>query len=198
MKKRSLLFLIIFTLMMGFGQAQTIKNDTTALLLIDIQDFYFPGGFYPLVEPEAAAEQASRLLHYFRKEHMLVVHVKHAASKDTLIRALVAPQVGETVITKHYANAFRKTNLLKVLTQHHIKQVVVCGMMTQMCVEATARAAADLGFDLIVIGDACATRDLVYEGDTIKARDVHLSTLASLKGYYGKVLSTDEYLKEIP
>lgn len=198
MKKRSLFLLIIFTLMMGFAQSQTVKNDTTALLLIDIQDFYFPGGFYPLVEPEAAALQASRLLHYFRKEHMLVVHVKHAASKDTLIRALVAPQAGETVITKHYANAFRKTNLLMVLKQHHIKQVVVCGMMTQMCVEATARAAADLGFDLIVIGDACATRDLVYEGDTIKARDVHLSTLASLKGYYGKVMRTEEYLKERP
>lgn len=71
-------------------------------------------------------------------------------------------------------------------------------MMTQMCVEATARAAADFGFGLTVIGDACATRDLVFEGDTIKARDVHLATLASLKGYYGKVMGTDEFLKNKP
>jgi len=120
MKRLRIFILTIFTLMTGFAQAQAPTNDSTALLLIDIQEFYFPGGFYPLIKPEAAAEQASRLLHYFRKEHMLVVHVKHAASKDTLIRAVVAPQPGEKVVTKHYANAFRETGLLNYLHQHQI------------------------------------------------------------------------------
>ncbi len=101
---------------------------------------------------------------------------------------------GEKVFTKHYANSFRETGLLDYLRKNQIKQVIICGMLTQMCVEATARAAADYGFDVIVIGDACATHDIVYKGDTVKAADVQASTLGSIEVYYGKVMTTGEFL----
>jgi len=176
--------------------AQEKGKEKRALIIVDVQQFYFPDGFLPLVNPEPASLQAAKVLKYFRDNGDLVIHVKHATSKDSLINKNVAPLQGEKVFTKHYANSFRETGLLDYLHQHKIKQVLICGMQTQMCVEATARAAADYGFDVIVIGDACATRNIVYEGDTVKAADVQASTLGSIEGYYGKVMTTEEFLKQ--
>ncbi len=192
LKNAAVALLVFLTVALS---AQNSRRDSTALLLVDIQAFYFPGGFYPLVHPEKASAKASVLLNYFRKNHALVVHIKHATKKDSLIHADVAPLPGEKVITKHFANSFRGTGLLPYLKAHHIKYVVVAGMMTHMCVEATTRAAADLGFQVTLISDACATRDVVYRGDTVKARDVQLSTLGSIDRYYGKVMTVKEFIE---
>ncbi|NOX84651.1 MAG: cysteine hydrolase [Chlorobi bacterium] len=191
--KLTLLFLALIPLLV---QAQEKTPEKRALIIVDIQQFYFPDGFYPLVNPEQASLQAAKVLKYFRDNGELVIHVKHATKKDSLINKNVAPIEGEKVFTKHYANSFRETGLLDYLRENQIKQVVICGMQTHMCVEAAARAAADYGFDVIVIGDACATRNVVYKGDTVKAADVHASTLGSIEGYYGKVMTTEEFLKQ--
>ena len=193
LKKTVVVFLVMLTATLA---AQNSRRDSTALLLVDIQAFYFPNGFYPLVHPEEASAKAAVLLNYFRKNHALVVHIKHATKKDSLIQADVAPLPGEKVFTKHFANSFRGTGLLPYLQAHHIKFVVVAGMMTHMCVEATARAAADLGFKVTLISDACATRDVVYRGDTVKARDVQLSTLGTIDRYYGKVMTVKEFINK--
>lgn len=95
------------------------------------------------------------------------------------------------------STALKDTDLLKYLRAHKVKQLVICGMMTHMCVEAATRAARDFGFDCILIGDACATRDLKYGDKIIKAVDVHLSTLSSLDGYYAKVMNTEDYLDSL-
>ena len=192
--KKFRLFTLLFAFITLFATAQEKAPEKRALIIVDMQEFYFPDGFYPLVNPEQASLQAAKLLKYFRDNGELVIHVKHATKKDSLINKNVAPIAGEKVFTKHYANSFRGTGLLDYLKKNQIKQVVICGMQTQMCVEATARAAADYGFDVIVIGDACATRDIVYKGDTVKAADVHASTLGSIEGYYGKVMTTEEFL----
>ncbi len=192
------IFLLLFVLSAGTLAAQTPQADSTALLLVDIQQFYFPGGSYPLVQPEKASARAAVLLRYFRKNHALVVHIKHAARRDTLIHPDVAPLPGEKVITKHFANSFRQTDLLPWLRTHHIGKVVICGMMTHMCVEATSRAASDLGFQVTLISDACATRDIIYQGDTVNAHDVQISTLGSIDRYYGKVMTVNELIKSRP
>lgn len=188
--------LVLLILIPFFGVSQEGKQTKRALIIVDVQQFYFPNGFLPLVNPEQASLQAAKVLKYFRDKGLLVVHVKHATSKDSLINKNVAPLKGEKVFTKHYANSFRGTGLLGYLRQNKINEVVICGMQTQMCVEATARAAADYNFDVIVIGDACATRNIVYKGDTVKAADVQASTLGSIEGYYGKVMTTEEFLKQ--
>ncbi len=186
--------LLLFILIPIFLTAQEKAPEKRALIIVDIQEFYFPDGFYPLVNTEQASLQAAKVLKYFRDNSELVIHVKHATIKDSLINKNVAPIEGEKIFTKHYANSFRETGLLDYLRENQIKQVVICGMQTQMCVEATARAAADYGFDVIVIGDACATRDIIYKGDTVKAADVQACTLGSIEGYYGKVVTTEEFL----
>ena len=174
------------------GQSATPK---TALLLIDIQNFYFPGGNLPLVEPEKASQNASRMLDYFRKTKQTVIHVKQNYEPGGDIHEDVEPLPGEKVIVKDYANSFKGTDLLDYLKANGIERLVIAGMQTHMCVEAATRAASDYGLKCIVISDACATRDLKYGDHLIKAEDVHYSTLASLKGFYADVMTTDEFLK---
>jgi nicotinamidase-related amidase len=175
-----------------FANAQ--KMDSTALIIIDIQDFYFPGGAAELVEPEKAAEQAKILLNHFRENKGLVVHVKHDFSPGGEIHHLVKPLDNEKVFTKKEVNAFLNTGLNEYLKQNHIKYVTLCGMQTHMCLEAATRAAHDFGYNCSVVEDACATRDLKFGEVTIKAKDVHYSTLATLKSY-AKIVNLKEYLE---
>lgn len=190
MKKIQLLFLFVFVTCSSFSQ----NLDSTALIIIDIQDFYFPGGAAELVEPENAAEQAKVLLNYFRENKGLVVHVKHEFSPGGEINQLVKPIDNEKVISKKEVNAFLNTDLNDYLRQNHIKYVTLCGMQTHMCLEAGTRAAHDLGYKCTVVENACATRNLKFEENTISAKDVHYSTLATLKSY-AKVVNLEEYFK---
>jgi len=190
MKKSIIILLLLFAAFVGNSQ----KLDSTALIIIDIQNFYFPGGASALVEPEKAAEQAKILLSYFRENKGLVVHVKHDFNPGGEIHDLVKPVDNEKEFTNKEVNAFLNTGLNDYLKQNNIKYVTLCGMQTHMCLEAGTRAAHDFGYDCIVVEDACATRDLKFGDVTVKASDVHYSTLATLKSY-AKVLSLNDYLK---
>lgn len=170
------------------------EEKATALLLIDIQDFYFPGGAVPLHEPEAAARNAARLLERFRAEGRPVVHVGHKAKAGIGFHAAVAPREGEKILYKSEVSAFNGTELLAHLRDLEVERLVIAGMQTHMCVEAAVRAAHDLGFECVLVGDACATRNLTYEGLEVSAADVHASTLATLDRTYAKVVDTETYL----
>ena len=190
MKKAFSIILFLFVVFVGNAQ----KLDSTALILIDIQNFYFPGGAAALVEPEKAAEQAKILLNYFRENNGLVVHVKHDFNPGGEINELVKPLESEKVFTKKEVNAFLNTGLNDYLKQNNIRYVTLCGMQTHMCLEGGTRAAHDLGYECTVVEDACATRDLKYGEVTINAKEVHYSTLATLKSY-AKVISLNEFLE---
>jgi len=97
-------------------------------------------------------------------------------------------------VTKHFPSGFRETTLLENLRAVGAKRLALAGMMTHMCVEATARAAYDLGFECLVAADACATKDLLYDGQKIPSDTVHRAFLAGLQGTYSKVLRVDELL----
>jgi nicotinamidase-related amidase len=175
----------------------------TALLIVDIQNFYFKDGKIPLVGSVEASLQVQKILERFRAKKLPVIHVRHvplkADSSDAAyaIHPNVAPLADEKVIVKHYANSFRETELLDYLRQNNIKRMVICGMQTHMCVEAAVRAAADEGFEVILPYDACATRDLSFGGVAIPAAQVHYVVLAALSGTYAKVLTTAELLTEL-
>lgn len=176
----------------------------TALLIIDIQNDYFPGGKYPLVNPLEAARKAYMILQCFREHGGQHVHIQHVSKKPnatffisgdsgTNIHDSVAHFEGEPIVYKHEPNAFLNTNLLELLRSWEIERVIITGMMTHMCVDATARAASDLGFQVIIAEDACATRDLQYGDTTIPAETVHKAFLAALKSY-GKVMKSEEII----
>lgn len=172
------------------------KPQKTALLIIDIQDFYFPGGGYELVNPEAASLNAKKVLEAFRAKKKTVIHVRHNAKRAAAIHEHVKPLAGEKVISKNYANSFRDTDLLSYLKENKIERLVIAGMQTHMCVEAATRAAADYGFKCVVIHDACATRDLKFGDTTVPAQQVHYSTLSSLNGGYAQVVDTLTFLNQ--
>src|SRR5512134_4144392 len=176
----------------------------TALLIIDIQKDYFPGGKYPLVNPLEAAKKAYMLLQCFREHGGHHVHIQHISKKPdatffisgdrgTDIHDSVAHFEGEPIIYKHEKNAFLNTELLELLKSWEIERVIVAGMSTHLCVDATARAASDLGFEVIIAEDACATRDLTFGNTTIPADVVQKSFMAALKSY-GKVMKADQIL----
>lgn len=188
MKKIFLLISVLSVLI-----SSSLFSQRSALLLIDIQDFYFPGGRVPLVEPEKAARNAARLLEHFRIEKLPVIHVRHNSEPGGTINKIVEPLPGEMIFSKEAVNCFVGTDLLDSLRSARIDTLVFCGMQTHMCVEAATRAASDYGFKCMLIHDACTTRDLKYGDRLIKAEDVHYSTLVTLKNY-ATILSAEEYL----
>ncbi|MBN2236460.1 MAG: isochorismatase family protein [Bacteroidales bacterium] len=190
---RNLFILFAFVPIMLSAQA----NSKTALLIIDIQDFYFPGGVSALVEPEAAAEKAALLLADFRTKNQLVVHVRHDFEPGGSIHQLVAPIEGEKVITKKDVNSFKDTDLLAYLQENQIDTLILVGMQTHMCLEAGVRAAHDFGFVCCVAQDACATKDLNYNGSVISAKEVHNSTLYTLRSY-AKIVNVADLLEKEP
>jgi nicotinamidase-related amidase len=176
-----------------------------ALLIIDIQRDYFPGGANPLVGPEQAAETARRLLDAFRETGEPIVHVQHIwdAPDATFMRPgtdgveihpLVEPAEGEPLIQKAAPNSFLGTTLEHDLRAAGIDSLVVAGMMSSMCVDATVRAGADLGFAMTVVHDACAAPDLAFGDRTIDGAGVHAAFMAALGDGYGTVVSADELL----
>ena len=189
--KRFIVTGILVAIFLGSLFAQGKK---TALLLIDIQDFYFPGGRSALVEPEKAAAKAALLLDRFRKKDLLVVHVRHNSEPGGNINDIVKPMSTEMVYVKNEVNCFKDTGLPDYLKGKGIDSLVICGMQTHMCVEAATRAASDLGFQCTLIHDACATKDLKFGDRVIKSEDVHYATLSTLRTY-SAVISTEEFLK---
>lgn len=181
-------------------------NDREALLLIDIQNDYFPGGAYEVPGSAAAASVAATLLETFRKGHGPVVHVRHIAVKpgstfflpDTAgseIHARVRPLGTEPIVVKHFPNAFRETDLLETLRGLGVTRLVIAGMMTHMCIDATTRAAKDLGFECTVIADACAAPGQRFDAVQVPPEHVHAAFLAALDGSYAKVIPGAELLQ---
>lgn len=176
---------------------------TQALLIVDIQNDYFPGGAMALEGSEQAGERAGALLRAFRQKAKPVVHMQHVSTRPGAtfflpntrgveIHASVAPAAGETVIQKSFPNSFRETRLLEHLRQLKVTELVIAGMMTQMCIDTTTRAAADLGFQCFLAHDACATRALSFGGTTVPAAQVQAAFLAALNGLFAKVQSAEQ------
>jgi nicotinamidase-related amidase len=191
MKRR---FLFLFPLLLA--TSHLVMGQKTALMIIDIQEFYFPGGRMQLENPEQAGMNAGLLLDHFRKNKMLVYHVRHNYEPGGNIHPYVKPMANEPVISKDDVNAFLGTGLLEMMRADSVEQLVICGMQTHMCVEAAVRAAHDFGFKCILVSDACATKALQYEEHIISAKNVHYSTLSTLQGTYARVVTTDEVIKE--
>lgn len=178
----------------------------TALIIVDIQNDYFPEGSFEQEGADAAAEKASSALAVFREREMDVIHIHHESlqaeagfflpgTTGAKIHNSVAPVDGEKVFLKHYPNSFRETGLEKELRSLGIERVVITGMMTLMCIDATARAASDLGFEVIVLHDACAARSLEFNGTVVPAAHVHAAFLAALNMAYAEVTDTDSFLE---
>ena len=173
-----------------------------ALIIIDVQNFYFFGDGR-LEGNLEAVQNAAAMLDHFRKNGLPVIHVQHVVDVSGLppeqhsitdIHERIHPKEGEVVIRKHTPGSFNKTNLKAELDAMGVTELVICGMMSHMCVDTTTREAFDLGYAITVIHDACATRALEFNGIAIPAKYVHATSMAALAFAFAKLMSTQEYI----
>ncbi len=181
---------------------------TVALLLIDVQNDYFPEGNMVVEGSIDASLCAQKLLTHFREYVMPVTHIQHLSTREgatfllpgtygAQFQANVTPLGSETVIEKNFPNSFRDTRLLDHLHTQGVTHLVIGGMMTHMCVDATVRAAFDFGFNCIVASDACATRALTFGETVVPAAHVHAAFLAALHAVYARVTTTERIIASL-
>ncbi|PVZ64358.1 cysteine hydrolase family protein [Pelagibaculum spongiae] len=179
-----------------------------ALLVIDLQNDYYPSGKWPLHKIEQATENTQQLLSQFRSSNQPVIHVYHEFESDDApfftigsqgaeIHHQVKPIAGEDVVRKTTVNAFLNTNLQQILQQKNIEELVIVGAMSHMCIDAAVRAASDFGFSCIVPQDACASRDLEINGQVVAAEQVHNAYMAALGFAYAEVTDTEQLLHKL-
>lgn len=176
-----------------------------AIIVVDLQNEYLATGKLPLVGIDPALVNAARIIAAARAKSESVIHVRHEmvqagapiftpGSDGVQIIPAVAPAEGEAVVLKNYPNSFRDTLLKQMLDEKGVKELVVIGAMSHMCIEATSRAAADFGYSVTVVHDACATMNLEFEGTLVPAAQVHAAAMAALAFGYASIKTTDAYL----
>jgi nicotinamidase-related amidase len=192
----------------GIAPLAALDPKRSVLVLIDIQQDYFDAAKLPIPEAERVAGNAAVLLDFADAAGLPVLHVQHVSpagsglfardSAGVAFHPRVAPRAGHEVITKTLPSAFAGTELDAWLRERGIETLIVCGMMTHMCVDSTAREAAHRGYKAVVVADACATRDLPGpDGTTIPAATIHVSTLAALGDRFAEVLDVAQ-LRSLP
>ncbi|WP_461535450.1 cysteine hydrolase family protein [Spongorhabdus nitratireducens] len=178
-----------------------------ALLVIDIQNDYFPEGKWPLYNIATAASNARKVLDQCRRDGDLIIHIHHEFLTDPApffepgtygaeIHEQVAPDADEVVILKHQVNSFRDTSLKAILDDSGVQEITVVGAMGHMCIDAAVRAAADFGYTVSVVEDACASKDLELNGEVVKAADVHTAYMSALGFAYATVISTSDWIRQ--
>lgn len=177
----------------------------TGLVLIDIQNFYFKGGSSELYQPEEAASKAADILNIFRKKKLPIFHVQHLDKNTKYVEPgteadfnkSIYPKDGETIIVKHTPDSFLKTSLDYELKKHNVDSIVVCGMMTHMCIDTSVRTAFSKGYKVMLVEDACTTKNLKWNDKVIPAKVVHNTYLASFEKWFADVVKADECIEII-
>lgn len=169
-----------------------------AIILIDIQNDYFSGGKSELWEPDKASAVAATALEISRENGDEVIFIQHI-NKDRNasffaegtfgceIHDSVAPLPDEKIIVKRKPNSFFETELDEYLKAKGITSLIICGMMSHMCIDTTVRAAKDLGYTVQLIENACTTKDLYFDGEIYPAKTVHNVFMAALNGKFAEL-----------
>ena len=180
----------------------------SALVIIDVQNDYFEGGKCELVNPLQALDNIEKALKSFRENSQTIIHVQHINSDNSInyffpdtygvkIHDRIAPIEGEFLVKKKDPNCFYQTDLKKLLQDNGITHLVICGMMTHMCIDTTVRAARYEGFTASLLYDACATKNLTINRVNIPADAVHNAYMAALSGRFSKVIYTESIESEV-
>ena len=182
-----------------------MQSTQTALLLIDVQQGFHDTRWGQRNNPAAEANIA-RLLEASRQARHSVIHIKHDSTNGHSPLApgnpgnefmpVARPLAGEAVFRKQVNSAFIGTKLELHLREQGIRRLIVVGLTTPHCVSTSVRMAANLGFDVRVVADACAAFSLQsHDGRLIPAGEVHYHALAALSGEFAEIVQCDDLVK---
>ncbi|MUG08909.1 isochorismatase family protein [Commensalibacter sp. ESL0366] len=183
-----------------------MKN--TVLIIIDLQNDYYPNGKFPLFNMNSVGKSSMKVLAAARQHHIPVIHIQHQFpmkdapffvqhTEGVKINKDVKPLDNEICITKNYPNAFKGTELKSVLDRHNYKNLIVIGAMSQMCVDATVRTALDYGYQVTLIPDCIASKEITFNDVEVPAPKVHAAMLWILSFAGAKIMSKDEFLAHL-
>lgn len=161
-----------------------------ALLVIDLQNDYFPGGAYPLWNAEATLENVEAAIGRAKARGAAVIVVQHVADKSAGLSPFfnegtegveVHPRIRAAapdapVVIKAFADGFVDTTLEEELQKAGATELMVCGMMTQNCVTHTAISKSAEKYDVTILPDCCTTVDEMLHNIALHA----VSTRAKL------------------
>lgn len=189
---------------------------TRALIVIDVQESFRARPQWETISDPKIADQVNRLVRLFRQNGDQVVWVLHCAPGTGTV---FDPELGhvrlmeeleraedEPLIHKTSHNAFTTTNLQQLLTERGIRDLTLCGIRTEQCVETTARVGSDLGHRITVAIDATATDPIPHrdapagrsiaeqlaDPRTLSAEEVIRRTEYALAGRFATIATVDE------
>ena len=144
---------------------------TKALLVIDLQNDYFPGGKFPLWNTEAVLRSIERAIERANSQGIPVIHIQHVAKQglapffnEGTLGAEIHPRIlaaapKAPIVVKEFADSFERTSLEETLSKLGATELLVCGMMTQNCVTHTAISKAAEKYSVAILADCCTTVD---------------------------------------
>lgn len=181
-----------------------------ALIIVDVQNDYFPDGNLPTCSPIETAQACAQLIKKFRQEGKEVIFVKHiikdSQEKDypfliknthgSEIHDIVKPLPTEKIVVKQEVSSFVGTDLKQHLLSKGVKKLVVVGMMIHNCVNATVYSGVAEGFPCIVVDEAVNTMDQPYDGEIVKAQDIKKAFLAGIQFGFCPVYKLNDVLSD--
>ena len=177
-----------------------------ALLVIDVQNEYFFGKL-PVTHPPGSLENILMAMDEAITKQIPVVVIQHAAKSETSpvfrkgsteweLHPQVARRQRDVLIEKNWPDSFAETNLEEWLKTKGINTLAICGYMTQMCCDTTARRAFHLGYGVEFLSDATGTLSFENEAGTVTAEELHRAILVT-QGRFGKVMKTETWCSRI-
>lgn len=175
------------------------------LIIIDVQNDYFEGGDMELENTYQTLKNILKVKKYFEQMNYPIFIIQHIKEKEgdffrrntvgsEIHKELLPIKENSYLIEKNFPNSFFKTSLVSQLIKERVEQLVIVGMMTHMCVDSTTRVAKELGYEPILLSDACTTKSLIFNSKIIPMEDVQCSFLNALSNF-SKVCSTITFLK---
>jgi nicotinamidase-related amidase len=176
-------------------------------LVIDVQNEYFPGGAYPITFPANSLNRITDAMDGAAEAKVPIVVVQHGTdnpeapfqkgTRGWQLKGEVDVRKRTLVIEKTLPGAFTSTNLEPWMRDSGIDTLVICGYMTQLCCDTTARQAVHLGFKVEFLSDATGTLDIANEAGKISAEDLHRAILVTQQSRFSKVLTTEAWIESL-
>ncbi|WP_222612526.1 cysteine hydrolase family protein [Undibacterium flavidum] len=154
-----------------------------ALIVIDVQNDYFPSGNFPLWNADKTLTHIELAIANAIKNKVEIIHVQHIANPDNGVSPffnedsegvqihprILAAAPDAPIVIKRHADGFHHTNLDNILQAQDIQELFICGMMTQNCVTHTAISKAAEKYQVSILADCCTTVDEMIHGIALSA-----------------------------